>query len=519
MNSQLNLRGLALERSERSRQSPRHRRAWLSRYIVPGGIVLGFLGLLGWGMRDQLVSRRPVTVIPVVVTRAEIQAAGTTLFQAAGWIEPRPTPTSAAALTEGVVESLLVVEGQAVAAGEPVAKLIDIDARLALQEAQATLDLREAEVRSAEGELKAAKLRIEFPVHLEAQLADAESLLAKTQTELVKLPFLIKSAAARLDYARNNLDGKQSAGLGIAGRTLQLAESEFAAAQADLSELQQRGPSLQREEAALQKKKKAVADQLMRLVEESRQLESALASLQAAKAIRDRARLAVEKANLNLDRTIVRSPGRGTVMQLIAHPGTRVMGLDANATRSASTVVTLYDPEMLQVRADVRLEDVPRVQPGQPVEVQTASSKETIHGTVLRATSSANIQKNTLEVKIALEHPPATVRPEMLVTATFQAPPPPETEQSQAREIERLLIPRQLVEKADGAAVVWVADANSRARRRSVQLGQSGTEALVEVVDGLTATDKLIAGGREGLAEGDPVHVTGEDASLGISSR
>ena len=512
--STINLRELAVERTAR-RPPPRRRRTWFSRYVIPGAIVLGFLALLGWAMRDRLATRRQVSVVPVVVTRADVQQSGTPLFQAAGWIEPRPTAANVAALTEGVLEELLVVEGQPVEAGQPIARLIDVDARLTLRETEIQLALRESELRSAAAELKAAKLRKEFPVHLEAQLADAESMLAKTRTELAQLPFLTQSAETQREYAQNNLEGKRSAGAGVSGRSLQLAESDLGTTDAKLNELKQRAPSLQREEAALQKKRDALASQLKLLIDESRRVESSIAQEEAAQANRNQAQLAVEKARLNLERCVVRSPMTGRVMQLIAQPGNRVMGLESNAPRSSSTVVTLYDPRMLQVRADVRLEDVPLVEQGQPVEVQTASSKETLHGIVLRLTSSANIQKNTLEVKVALTDPPETIRPEMLVTATFLAPLQPEATET-SRDQERLLIPRELIETVAGGTTVWIVDAAGLARCRSIQLGKAGSDILIEVTNGLTPTDKLIASGVEGLQDGEPVEVSREDDRIGM---
>ena len=84
-------------------------------------------------------------------------------------------------------------------------------------------------------------------------------------------------------------------------------------------------------------------------------------------------------------------------------------------------VATLYDPQQLQVRADVRLEDVPNVLPGQKVQVETASASSPLEGEVLFTTSTANIQKNTLETKIAILNPPPTIRPEMLAKVTFLA--------------------------------------------------------------------------------------------------
>ncbi|HBL44518.1 MAG TPA: hemolysin D, partial [Planctomycetaceae bacterium] len=59
--------------------------------------------------------------MPVIVTQSSIRNAGTPLFQAAGWVEPRPTPVRVAALSPGVIEELLVVEDQKVKQGEPIA--------------------------------------------------------------------------------------------------------------------------------------------------------------------------------------------------------------------------------------------------------------------------------------------------------------------------------------------------------------------------------------------------------------
>jgi hypothetical protein len=52
-----------------------------------------------------------------------------------------------------------------------------------------------------------------------------------------------------------------------------------------------------------------------------------------------------------------------------------------------------------------------------------------------------------------------------------------------------------------------------------VKLGRAGTKELIEVVDGLTATDKLIVGGREGLEEGTRITISGDDATLGLPAQ
>ena len=119
-------------------------------------------------------------------------------------------------------------------------------------------------------------------------------------------------------------------------------------------------------------------------------------------------------------------PISGRVLALLARPGMRLMGQSALGHPEASTVVSLYDPAQLQVRADVRLEDVPRVQPGQKVKIETpAAPGGPLEGVVLFSTSQADIQKNTLSVKVAIHTPPPTLKPEMLCQVTFLSPPRP----------------------------------------------------------------------------------------------
>lgn len=516
-NVPLDISQLALDRSDHgdsSRIRPR-RIPWFARYLLPIGILLGFVALLGVSAGWRFLPPTSVTVIPVILKPATLRQQGTTLFQSPGWIEPRPTAISVAALAPGVIEELLVVEGQEVTKGDAIARLISIDAELNVQQAKNTLAIRAGELNRAQAELAAAKIRVASPVHLHVQLADAQSTLAKAQTELAKLPFLLTTAEANEQYTRNNMEGKRSAGEAIPGRIVALAEKEHAAAHAELQELRSRIPNLEREVDTLTAKVNAIKRQIELLVEETRQVQEAMGKLQAAEANRNEAKLQVRQAELALERNVVRAPMDGRILRLIAAPGTRVMGLKSTSGHSASTVVEMYDPNRLQVRADVRLEDVPMVTRGQPVEIETASTKGVLHGRVLQMTSSANIQKNTLEVKVELLNPPPTVSPEMLVTATFLAPALA-TNTSDTIATERMFVPSQLIQSGESGDYVWIVDENSDAQLRSVELGSPFDDGLIEIQSGLYATDKLIASGIDRLKPGGPVAVTGDDQFLGM---
>ena len=79
-----------------------------------------------------------VRVVPVMV-KAGTPSGGEVTAQAPGWIEPDPFHTDVSVLADGVVAEMLVLEGQRLEAGQVVARLVDDDARLALERAEATV--------------------------------------------------------------------------------------------------------------------------------------------------------------------------------------------------------------------------------------------------------------------------------------------------------------------------------------------------------------------------------------------
>ena len=515
MSAQVDVRQLAVHREPQP--AARRRSHLVSRYVLPGALLLGFVCVLGWAARASLLPSHPVTVVPVLTSRSEAGMEGAPLFQAAGWIEPRPTPSYVTALAEGVVEQLLVVEGQEVKPGEPVARLIEADAKLAREAAEAAVRLRQAELLGARAAVAAAKINLDQPVQLRAALAEAQALLAQKQTEQAVLPAQVRSADAREQVAKLDLEGKQKLGGTVASIVVDRSKADWQMAVAAVDELKAKQNLVVKEIEALSLRRDLLKQKLELRTDEVRQLADAQAQQQAAEARLKQAEIDRDTAGLRLERMTVKAPTGGRVLSLVARPGSRMMGMAPGTVQDASTVVTLYDPSRLQVRADVRLDDVPRVQPGMRVKIETpAAPSGPLEGEVLFSTSQADIQKNTLQVKVAILNPPPTLRPDMLVQVTFLAPAAMKSADPDAQPL-RVMVYRQLVETSEGRAHVWVADqAGGVARKMPVQLGPNSGD-FVEVSAGLTPADRLISGGREGLRDGQRIRITGEDATL-ISS-
>jgi RND family efflux transporter MFP subunit len=513
MSAEVDIKQLAIVRDGATRPTTRPRRHYVTRYFIPGALVVGFATLVAWASRDALLPPRDVWVIPVLASQAGVQSEGTPLFQAAGWVEPRPTPIRVAALAPGVVERLLVVQDQMVKSGEPVAELVKADAQLAFDRAKATLALREAEVDEAKAALAAAIVRLEKPVHLQVPLADSESDLAAITTEQKNLPFELRRAEAQLAFAETNFERKKKAQGAVSGLAIAEAHRELAAAQATVEELRTRSDSLAKQAEVHHRACEALRTQLELLTDEKQAKDGAAARLQAAKARLEEGRIAVAEAQLRLDRMTIRSPVDGRVYQLVAYPGTTLTGgMGPVPNADGSTVVTVYQPAMLQIRVDARFEDIPKVSLGQQVTINNPALQDPIAGKVLFVSSEANIQKNTLQVKVAIDSPQTVLKPEMLVDVTFLAPKAEGTEANVSEEM-RLYLPQQIIQRAEGGAFVWLADQSDQvARRTPVEIGHAANGGLVEVRGaGLTAASRVIARGFENLDDGQRIHIVSEE--------
>jgi RND family efflux transporter MFP subunit len=514
MSAEVDIKQLAIVRGGPVPRKRLGRRHVLSRYAIPGVLAAGFTGLLIWTLRASIWPPHVVSVVPVFAAQSSAQSEGTPLFQAAGWIEPRPTPIRVAALAPGVVERLLVVEDQAVKAGEPIAELVKQDAQYTSHHAEADLKIREAEVAEAEADLQAATTRLEQPVHLQAALGEADAALAQATTEIKNLPFETRRAEAQLEFANGNYEGKRSSEGTIAKRDVQLAKSDQAGAEALVEELRSRADSLKQQQTALAQRRDALATQLKLLASEKQAQQEAKAKVEVATAQVEHARIAVAEAKLRLERMTIRAPVDGRVYQLVAFPGSTLTGgMGPLPNSDGSTVVTLYRPDMLQARVDVRFEDIPKVALGQKVLINNPALSEPITGKVLFISSKANIQKNTLEVKVALDKPVPVFKPEMLVNVTHLALKPAETVSEAAAPI-RLYVPNQLVLHDESGSYVWVADQSAGlAHRTAVTTGGRGAEGLVEVTQGLTIASRVVSRGFESLKEGSRIRVENDDAN------
>jgi RND family efflux transporter MFP subunit len=429
---------------------PRRIPAWL----VPAAILAGFALLFLALFRDRLLPAPTVETALVLATPevgASSAATGTLLFQASGWIEPDPLPIKVTALIDGVIDAVDVLEGQAVAKDEPLATLVDADARLALAAAEqehrmrvAARDTQVAAIASARKKLESAKAMVEAARTLQEEAADQNARISGLGKGAISES---EAVVARLRLDRERL------------QTL-AAEALGGEAEAEVTRME---------------------------------LEAKVKDAEAAVAA-----VAVDQAKLALERTRILSPVDGRVLRLLAAPGQKKML--AMDDPDSSTIAILYQPDHLQVRVDVPLADAAGLSVGQSAKIRCSLLPDRVFGgEVTRITGEADLQRNTLQAKVRILDPADQLRPEMLCRVEFfgSSAVPGQSAGSLATWIPRAAL-------TDGVA--WVFDPDSkRVARRAVQASGEVRDGFVRILDSLRPGEQVVLS-PQGLRDGQRVH-------------
>jgi RND family efflux transporter MFP subunit len=396
--------------------------------IVAGGVALVLAGIVFWTAGDTFAPATPVRVAPVVFDAstappqddaAERQPAGQAI-QAPGWLEAAPYYTAATALTDGVVAEVLVLEGQTVEKGQPLARLVPDDANIQLAAAGAELASARAELAVAQADLRAAETDWANPIERERAVAATKAQLAETQAQLAQLPALIETEWAMLEQIRAELDRASRAERGGAANELEVIvlTQRVAGQRATLEATEQQRAILEAQRDRLRAEATAAERNFELRIMETQSLDLARANAQRAEAAVQMAQARLDEAQLRVDRLTIPAPITGAVQKRLKVPGDKIM-LGMDEAHSAH-VVHLYDPTKLQVRVDVPLADARHMFVGQTCEVIVeVLPDQTFQGVVDRITYEADLQKNTLQAKVRVIDPSPLLRPEMLTRVKF----------------------------------------------------------------------------------------------------
>jgi len=205
---------------------------------------------------------------------------------------------------------------------------------------------------------------------------------------------------------------ESEAALEAARSNLRLAEASYTQSDA----------SLQRKEALFTRKLVSPEE-----VETARTLRSGdKARVDAGREDVSRAVATLAGARDNLRKTSFYAPIPGTVTQLAIERGEIVVTGTMN--NPGTVILTIADMSAMKVEADVDETDVSAVALGQPVTVKVDAFPDlTLHGSVVEIANSPKIseagtqeQQTNFEVDVAIQNPPAKLRPGMTADVEIQ---------------------------------------------------------------------------------------------------
>jgi RND family efflux transporter MFP subunit len=339
-----------------------------------------------------------------------------------------------------------------VRAGQVVARL---DASLLAQDV--AVQRSQVEVARASLARLEAGYRTEEVAQAEADVAQAEARLSKAQADLARYQQLYdQGIVSAVEY-----DGYVSAA--------RQAEGDVAARQSALA--------------------------LLRSGQRPEDIRIAREQVDAAQAQLARAQVVVGKC-------VIKSPAAGVVLDVAALPGSWVSVGDRER---AGELCRVFDPHGLQAWVDVNQREIANVYVGQAVTLATdVQPDDAIAGHVVQLMPSADLQKNTVRVKIGFDKPRDYLRPEMSAQVTFQ----PKEAEGQAAAITGVDVPESAVLSGDGKSYVFVVS-DGKASRREVQVGATSS-GKVRVTSGIGAGDAVITA-PTGIRDGQSVKAQAEE--------
>jgi membrane fusion protein (multidrug efflux system) len=308
----------------------------------------------------------------------------------------------------GHLVRLLVDEDERVEAGQLLAEIDPVPYQDQVNIARSKVDTAQAELRRQEAAL--ARLRVEVPIQIEI----ARRTLAAAQADQAKAREALKltddEVAKAIDEARANLDAAKA--------DLVLAEQEYTRytnLQKEEAVPLRRAQEVTRARDAAEAHRKLAAAKLALAIANRTQIDVAKRSLEAAEKSTQKAakgvdlsetgndqirevelltivkkenvedaRRALEAAETSLRFTQIRAPFPGVVVKRYRHLG--------DFASPGVAILSIYDPELTYVTANLEETRLRGVAPGNPVELQVDAFAEPFHGRVVWIDKSTGAQ-------------------------------------------------------------------------------------------------------------------------------
>lgn len=209
----------------------------------------------------------------------------------------------------------------------------------------------------------------------------------------------------------------------------------------------------------------------------------------------------VRQRQQDLDDLVIRAPFTGVAISKDAQPGEMVSPISAGGGFTRTGIATIVDMDSRELEVDVNEAFIHRVHDGQLAEATLDAYPDApLEAHVINVVPTADRQKATIKVRIAINHLEPRILPDMGVKVSFLEHAPPG-----ARPVA--LLPAGAVAGAGAERFVWVVN-DGKAARRAVRIGSSPGDET-PILEGLKPGERVIAKPDASLREGTPVTVKG----------
>jgi len=193
-----------------------------------------------------------------------------------------------------------------------------------------------------------------------------------------------------------------------------------------------------------------------------------------------------------LDKTVIKAPFDGIITERHFEPG--------DVVPMHSHILSMIDPESLQVKIHLSEHWIPQIHSGDPVDVQIDALSDSVHtGQIKRIhpTIDASTRKGIVEIEF--QPVPFGAQAGQLARVYLKTRPD-----------NKLVIPAHAIHHDSKGAYVYVVDDESNVSKTYVNKGVQFGEAI-EITSGLNVNDAIVIKGFNGLRHGKKVTVHNKD--------
>jgi HlyD family secretion protein len=379
----------------------------------------------------------------------------------------------------GRIVEIPVYPGDAVRAGQVVARLDDVELGSRAREAEAGAVAATATAAQMEADVVAARHGV---VQMERELAMSTEELRAARDTVAQMENEVTMAQADSEHQGHIIvrDERLYASGGISLQELEATRAMVTGARAKVDGARSKVSQMN----AMVSVGQAKVDAARARLDQAKAMEqSALRRREAMVAMASQSRAMQRTAEVVRDYVNIRSPSGGYVVKRLVAPGVLV--------QPGMAILKIAQIDRVRLQANVGEKDLASIKVGSPVKVTAAGAGQApITARVTSVFPFVDAGARTGVVEALVENTPRRFLPGQYVQMEFVTGERPDA----------LTVPRDAVARMGGKARVWVADGD-RTQPREVTTGLEGPDRI-EVVTGLAGTERVVARGHEGLYAG-----------------